>query len=470
MRLIAAMSLLQACPESPVEDTGPVVVSLEEAEVTIAAPWSAEAGPARTVLLPGDDWGDIVAFDYQFPYDVMRVGSEVTSVAILASPFTGAAPFSQALPGSYLVDVRSGDDSAVYAWDEYVDADAGRERVLHFGNVESSGLVEVETVTYVDEDWDVADEQELYPHDAGLLDADGDGLIDLVMIDFDGAASTIGVFEGPLPYAETATVEIKGSLADERITLDQSDVWSLGDRSGDGYPEIAVKGCVISLGVTTPGEVTLCVSDSDDDSTSLSSFRLDSLGGTNEEPPPRSDLLFVDTGHCEHIRPFDPYSSYGPDDCGAIFGLGPDVTGTVDAETEYDWGIRSSRLNARLGAGLAWAGDQDGDGAQDLLVGRPGFPRSGCGTEGPPPRDPCAGIDQAGSVRGAAYLVLGPLSGEYRAPRDADVEFVAPGNGEMSGQWVGVTARPDGGAPDIWVWSAIDLLFYGFEGGGEWLP
>jgi len=102
----------------------------------------------------------------------------------------------------------------------------------------------------------------------------------------------------------------------------------------------------------------------------------------------------------------------GGGDAGAAYlVLGP-VTGTVDlsaadaklvGETQYDW----------LGKPVSSAGDVNGDGFDDLLVG-------------------AAGQDEGGSDAGAAYVVFGPVTGTVDLSA-ADAKLV----GEVADDWAG---------------------------------
>ncbi len=114
---------------------------------------------------------------------------------------------------------------------------------------------------------------------------------------------------------------------------------------------------------------------------------------------------------------------------GTAYGCGPigDLTGTdagavVYGEGAYDYAGQAVRI----------AGDVNRDGVDDVLVGAPS-------------------VDDGGSDAGAAYLVLGPLSGEA-ALKDPQAKLIGESSGDEAGTAVAAAGDIDGdGMADLLV-------------------
>ncbi len=94
------------------------------------------------------------------------------------------------------------------------------------------------------------------------------------------------------------------------------------------------------------------------------------------------------------------------------------------------------------GSAVASAGDVDGDGYDDVLVGAPE-------------------ADPAGQDRGAAYLVRGPISGPFDLG-DADVKFIGEGLGDAAGFSLATAGDTDGDGLDDFLIGA-----YGHDGAAQ---
>ena len=114
-----------------------------------------------------------------------------------------------------------------------------------------------------------------------------------------------------------------------------------------------------------------------------------------------------------------PGDSSGPFAAGAVYVV------TELPHAEFSLGVAEAKLIGEstldaAGSAVASAGDVNGDGYRDILVGAPA-------------------ADPAGVDRGAAYLVLGPVSGLVNLI-EADVKFI----GEAAGDAAGFSLAPAG--------------------------
>ncbi|MEL6343273.1 MAG: hypothetical protein AAFV53_09050 [Myxococcota bacterium] len=120
----------------------------------------------------------------------------------------------------------------------------------------------------------------------------------------------------------------------------------------------------------------------------------------------------------------------GGDSAGAGYLLMGPVSGEIDLSAA-DAKLIGEEAYDNVGRAVGCAGDIDGDGNDDLFIGAPGE-------------------DSGGSSAGAAYLVLGPVSGAIDLST-ADAKFI----GEASGDTVGVSLS---GAGDVDGDGHMDLL------------
>ncbi len=92
-----------------------------------------------------------------------------------------------------------------------------------------------------------------------------------------------------------------------------------------------------------------------------------------------------------------------------IYGPG---TGSLDLAS-VDATIFGEAYGESAGLSASWAGDADGDGFQEVIIGAPGE-------------------DSSGLSSGAAYLVLGPVTGSHSLS-SADVKLIADARGILAG-------------------------------------
>jgi hypothetical protein len=114
--------------------------------------------------------------------------------------------------------------------------------------------------------------------------------------------------------------------------------------------------------------------------------------------------------------------------CGAAYLVLAPVTGTLDLSLA-DAKLVGEGGSDGAGSSVAGPGDVNGDGNDDLLVGAP---RS---------------RDDDGSNPGVAFLVLGPVTGAFPLSR-ADARFVGEDDGDLAGGVVSGAGDVDGDGLD----------------------
>jgi hypothetical protein len=138
----------------------------------------------------------------------------------------------------------------------------------------------------------------------------------------------------------------------------------------------------------------------------------------------------------------------GGSDAGAAYLL-PGTTRGYSALSAAPARLTGAAAFDQAGAALAGAGDVDGDGLGDLLVGAPGH-------------------DAGGTDAGAAYLLLGPVEGE-RSLSGADITIVGERAADRAGAAVSSAGDADGdGYPDLLI-GAPDSDDHGTDRGAAYL-
>ena len=222
---------------------------------------------------------------------------------------------------------------------------------------------------------------------------------------------------------ETIAVDLSRADAklvnEERFDYAGVSVSGAGDVDGDGHDDLLVGGSRTAYLVSGPvlGSVDLSMADAE------------LLGGLGLLDPVVSGAGDVDAdGHDDLLvgAPGGGASYNGV----AYLVLGP-VTGTVDLSLAADAELLGEASYDRTGTSVSDAGDVDGDGHADVLIG------SRYHSEGP-------------TRQGAAYLVLGPVTGTLDLSF-ADAKLVGERKGDQAGSVAGAGDVDGDGLDDVLV-------------------
>ena len=351
------------------------------------------------------------------------------------------------------------------------EADAGAV-YLHSGPITADGSIGGPRVTGV-----VAEERLGFSVAAG--DLDGDGNADLIAGAPSTGAGSVYVFAGPITAdrdAGAADATITGASSDDRAGYGVA----VSDVDGDGVEDLLL-GAYASDTVGTAAGAVYLFSGPVSSGTSLSdaSTLLGEVGGD------RAGIVLSAAGDVDGdglddlLVGADKHSPSGGLRAGAVYLVqGSTSSGSLG---DVDWIVSGDAADLRLGSALAPAGDVDGDGYDEVLMGCPtastvyvvgwsadgtytvgavaeatvvGDSGSGLGQsmvsagdiDGDGAVDIAVGAPLAGGGSGEVWLLYGPLSGTIAsgdvvvgdAPSDASLGYGLAAPGDISGD-----ARPD---------------------------
>ncbi len=198
---------------------------------------------------------------------------------------------------------------------------------------------------------------------AGLGDGDGDGLDDALIgceLALEPQLPGVAVFRGPIAgqlALDDADAIVAGLLEEDRLGWD---FCGIGDQDGDGLPELAATAKASCTTYLFDGAISGNV-DIDQARTALRSpcENLVRVAAAGDVDGDGQDDLMVGNSQVD----------IGADDNGAVYIVaGPLEEGTFELE-DIAIRIHGVGVNSTFGTRMAGAGDTNGDGYDDLLIG-----------------------------------------------------------------------------------------------------
>jgi len=239
------------------------------------------------------------------------------------------------------------------------------------------------------------------------------------------------------------------STADAHLTSGNSDAWAgaalaaIQDVTGDGvhelligaYGEDAQTGAVYMMSPPLTGDVDLSEStlyiygESEEDWAGAALAGVGDMGG----------------GPAYDIAVGARYDDSAGDHAGAVYLVSAGETGTLDIRIDAHAKLLAEDVGDSLGASLASAGDADGDGRADLIIGAP--------------------LAQGTTDKGVAYVIRGPVPAGYYFVADAHLRIEGEGTDDEAGCAVAGGSDVNGdGIDDVAVGACLND--YGGENAG----
>ena len=263
-------------------------------------------------------------------------------------------------------------------------------------------------------------------------DLNGDGFSDVIVTSVNSAASGVAggaayFVHGPVPSGALVVSDADTRIAGTTLAMYLGySATMVTDQDGDGWPDVALGAPLYGAG----NGLTAIVSGASLGDAELIEVTLSSTAGTPSTEGLGASLLGADMdgdGISEMAIGAPEAIAGSGDRTGTVFGMGLPLSASIE---DADWTITGPEADAYFGVAVVSAGDIDGDGRQDLIVG-------------------ATGVDTTAEDAGAAYLFLAPLE-EVMTASDADAIYLGLDAGDELGQAITGPGDLDGdGVADI---------------------